>query len=366
MLAFSRALICSAFITFGVCSANISFDQLKLNIFDDNRTHLVESLVPISLESTEKFFANRNIANLIASTQTSTLDSVTPFFAKLGGLSLALRNIVAKEGDWIQSFARAIANDGRDGLALYDIHWMQAAIDLFEKEVIDLYDSNADHDVSRKRIASFMHSDLDKMINLFAHQYSIFKKFPLIGAPILIELSLLIAIFSPIAKILVPLQVRNPQIACKTLHTLLDYRPRTVSARLEKVHSNSTLFVSTLAAVRQLSYNPNGYSKAASLQCQSVDESRPFRPSNNSLWDDFGYYIPYHYDQSCFSDYASYVRHKVEELFPIRLLEKVCDERKSNASRGKSIQKKISASRCVHHFFVYSYFIKNMDGLQFK
>lgn len=368
-MVFPRAFFCATVITFGVCSANISFDHLNLNIFDDNRTHLVESLVPISFKSTEKFFANRNIAPLIASIETSALDSVTPFVGKLGGLSLVLRNIVAKDGDWIESFGRAIANDSRGGLALNDIHWMQAAIDLLQSKVIDLDDSNADYNVFRKRIASFMHSDLDKMVNLFAHQYSIFKKFPLIGAPIFIELSLLIATFSPIAFQLVPLEAKNPPIACKALHTLLDYRPRTVSARLDKIHSNSTSFVSRLAAVRQLPYNPYGYNKATTLQCQRVDESRPFLPLNNSLWDEFGLYIPYDNDQSCFSDYASHVRHKVEELFPIRLLEKVCNERKSNVSTGKLILNEVILfTISVISFFIrlYSYFIKNMDGLQFK
>lgn len=333
---FFRVLICATLIIFGVCSANISFDDLKLNVFAENRTHLVETLIPIWLRSTDKFFANRDIANVLANTATLTSESVTPFVGQLGSLSLALRNILANDGDWVQSFVKALEHNRRSGVVFTEFQWMQRVIELIHSEAMFLDGTNPDRDVFRKRVASFMHSDLDKIVDLFAHQYSIFKTFPLIGAPILIELSLLIAIFTPIAKILVPLDVKHPQIACKTLHTLLDYRPRTVAARLDKIHSNHSLFVESLAAVRQFPYNPYGYSKTTSLQCQKVFEDRPATPSNNSLWDEFGYYIPYHSEQSCFSGYASYVRHKIEELFPIRLLEKICNERKSNVSSGKS------------------------------
>lgn len=361
----SCALFCATLTLLGVCSAGIPFDQVKFNIFDNNQTHLLEALVSNSLKSTENFFANKNIANLITNTEILTLNSVVPFVGQLSTVSSTFRNLLANDGEWVKSFVKSTANERRSDLALSDIHWMQAAIKIIKNEVTDLDGTNIEHNVFRKSIASFVHSDLDKMINLFAHQYSIFKKYPLIGAPVLIELSLLIAIFTPIAKVLVPLDVKNPQIACKTLNTLLDYRPRIVSARLEKIHSNNTLFVGTLAAVRQLPYYPYGYNKTVALECQKINENRLFLPPNNGLWDEFGYDIPHHYDQTCFRDYASYVRHKVEKMFPIQLLERVCNDRKSNNFAGKSVfNETYTAVHTFNHFFCnhFSLFIKNMDG----
>lgn len=333
----TRALICVTLTLFGICSANIPFDQVKFNIFDNNQTHLIESLVSNSLKSTEQFFADKNIASIITNTGTSTPSSVIPFVGQLRSLTLALRNLLAKDGNWMKSFAQSIAIESRsDLLALEDVHWMQTAIEIIQDEVTHLDGTNIDYNIIRKRIASFIYSDLDKMILLFAHQYSVFKKYPLIGAPALIELALLVAIFTPIAKILVPLEVKNPQIACKTLDTLLDFRPRTVSARLDKIHSNNTLFVSTLAAIRQIPYNPNGYNKSIALECQKIGENRSFSPSTNGLWDEFGYFIPFRNNLTCFSDYASYVRHRVERMFPIQLLERVCNEKKRSAPTGKT------------------------------
>lgn len=334
----SCVLVCVTPTIFGVCSAAIPFDHVNINLFDNNQTHSLESFLSISLKSTENIFASKNIVNFIMNTETITLNSLIPFVGHLGGLSLALKNLLANDGDWMKSFVRTIANESRTNLALNDIHWMQAAIGIIQKEVPDLDGTNSEHNILRKRIASSIYSDFDKMINLFAHQYSIFKNYPLIGAPVLIELSLLIAIFTPIAKVLVPLDVKNPQIACKTLNTLIDYRPLTVSARLDKIHSNNTLFVRTLAAVRQWPYNSNGYNKSVALECQKIDGNRSFPPghSGNGLWDEFGYQIPYHYNQTCFREYASYVRHRVEELFPIQLLEKVCNYRRSNVPAGKA------------------------------
>lgn len=321
----SRALVCATLILFGVCSAHIPFDQVNFNIFDNNQTHSFESLVSHSLKTTEVFFANKNIANTITNTGTLSPSIVIPFVEQLNILTLALRNLLSKDGHWMESFVRSIANESRnDLLALDDVHWMQTAIGIIEDEVTHLSNTNINYNVIRKRFASYVHSDLDRMITLFAHQYSVFKKYPLIGAPALIELALLIAIFTPIAKVLVPLEMKNPQIACKTLDTLLDYRNRTVSARLDKIHSNNTLFVRTLAAVRQLPFNLNGYNRTMSLECQKISENRSFSPTNNGLLDEFGYSIPFHYNSSCFSEYASYVRHRVEKKFPIQLLEKIC------------------------------------------
>lgn len=235
---------------------------------------------------------------------------------------------------------------------------MQATIEIIQDEATQLDGTNIDNNVIRKRIASFMYSDLDRMITLFSHQYSVFKKYPLIGAPALIELALLIAIFTPIAKILVPLEVKNPQVACKTLDTLLDYRPRTVSARLEKIHSNHTLFIGTLAAVRQMPYNRNGYNKTAALKCKKIDENRSFLPTDDGLWDEFGYFIPFHNNLTCFSEYASYVRHRVEKMFPIQLLEMVCNDRdrKPNVPASTSFLNEIFCFSLFSSFVLISIF----------
>lgn len=119
----SRALICCTLIVFGVCSANIPFEQVQFNIFDNNQTHLFESLVLNSLKSTGNFFANKNIANIITNIETSTLSGVIPFVGQFSSLTLALRNFLARDGDWMESFVRSIANESRNNLlALDDIH----------------------------------------------------------------------------------------------------------------------------------------------------------------------------------------------------------------------------------------------------
>lgn len=333
---FSRAflrLVCVT-ILFGVCSANISLDHVKFNIFDSNQTHSFEPLVSNSLKSTEFFLANKNIADIIANAE------ISPLSEQLASLTTAFKNLLNKDGVWMKSFVRIIANESRRDLAFDDVHWMQAAVTLIQGEVIHLTDTNDDDNVIQKRIANAI-SDLDRMIRIFAHQYSVFKKYPLIGAPVLVELALVIAIFTPIAKILIPLEVKNPQIACKTLDTLLDYQPRSLMARLEKIHSNNSQFISTLAAAQQISYNPINFNKSIVLECQKISKNQTFSPlANDSFWDEFGaqneYYVPSNPGRPCLNAYTSYLRLRVEEMFPIQLLEQVCNNRKPYTPTGKS------------------------------
>lgn len=366
----SSILICAT-IVFGVRSANIPIDHVKLKIFDIQNTSF-ELRLSHSLKSTKIFFANTNVANIIAQPEISSHNSVIPFVGQLTSLTSELQNLLAKDSNWMESFARTTANESRHDIALTDIHWMQAAMEYIQNENTHL--SGIDYFTARKRIASFIHSDFHRMITLFSHQYSIFNKYPLVGAPVLIEMALLIAVFTPIANKLIPLEVKHPQIACKTLDTLLEFRQRTVNARLEKLQSNNTLFIDTLAAVRQMPYNSSGYNSNA-LECRKNSENQSFLLVNG-FRDDFSatdeYYSQFNKDPTCFNGYISYVRHQVEKMFPVQLLEKVCIKRKSNVPTGKSFSNEFSLSsrtffkrlnNCANHFAGYGWLtikIKNV------
>lgn len=214
---------------------------------------------------------------------------------------------------------------------------MEATLKTIQTKIKLLGDENSD-DENRKTVASIIHTDLDKMINLFDLQLSLFKKYPLMGAPPLIQLASLVAYFSPIAKTLIPFEAMNPEISCKMLDVLIDYRPCIVNARLRELHTEVSSFKSRVK-VMALPYIPNGYNKTnlGEIDCKKgckLDRS----PDEFCLEDKYGnssFECRIKNGTSvCVEHYGMLIRHRVEELFPIELLNKLCSERKPKKPTG--------------------------------
>lgn len=214
---------------------------------------------------------------------------------------------------------------------------MEATLKTIETKVKLLGDDNLDTE-NRKTIASIIHTDIDKMINLFDLQVSLFKKYPLMGAPPLIQLASLIAMFSPIAKTLIPIEAVNPDSSCKMRDILIDYRPRIVNARLRELHSKVSSFGSRLKVLALL-YNPNGYNQTSpgEIDCKKGCEL-DHAPNEYCLEDKFSnnsFECTIKGGKSvCVEDYGKLIRHRVEKLFPVDLLDKLCSDRKPKIPTG--------------------------------
>lgn len=76
--------------------------------------------------------------------------------------------------------------------------------------------------------------DVNRMTASFTRILFNWLIYPLTTTQLLIQLSTLVAIFSPILKSLIPLEAINPQISRKLHDILVYYRPRVVSACLHK------------------------------------------------------------------------------------------------------------------------------------
>lgn len=328
-----------AILSFAFVQAAIPNSDVKFKIFDDQSRDF-ESNVRDSLETTKNFFAQEEVANIVDTG--SVIVGYVPYVGQLSGLMPVLRDTLAEESDWKETFTKAIAHETKREIAESNIRWMEATMKTIQDKIPLLGDDNPDRE-NRKTIASYMHSELDKMINFFGHTESLFRKYPLDGSPPLIQLALLVAIFSPIARTLIPLESKNPQISCKIRDQLLDYRPRTVNARLEKLSTKisiRTVIDKTLAKT----FNENGYNETSpgEIRCERGGCSKPyFSPFASCLKDSFAddeYYVENYEVTTCIEDYSSLVRHRVEQMFPVQLLEDVCIEPKSREPTGQCIQ----------------------------
>lgn len=318
------------------CWATVPYDDVKFNIFDKNPRDF-ETRVFESMQIIKNFYARKEVE--AAANGVASAINLIPVIGSIGKVIPLIRSTLAEQSDWRASFTRTIVDETKREIAESEIRWMDATMETIQEKFNLLNEDNPDME-NRKTVASIIHSDIDKMINFFALRTSLLKKYPLTGTPALLELASLVALFSPVARTLIPLESKNPQISCKMHDVLVDYRPRTVYARLDKLHATTTLFRDELAGVRSKAYNPNGYNQTNMMDCHSKGCKKTyFAASGGCLTDDFGedeLFTLNYMDMKCWTDYASYVRHRVEDVFPVHALEAACVDRKSRAPTGES------------------------------
>lgn len=312
---------------FSLSFAEILFDEIQVNIFDsrprDFERHVLESSKIL------KSFIARDDISLAITAGTAAL-SFSPFYlAKFYKLVPLVRQILADRSDWRDAFTKAIADETMRGVVESEVRWMEATMETIQSKIKLLGDENPSLE-SRQNIASNMHTELDRMINFFNLKSSLFRKYPLIGAPPLIQLASMVVIFGPIAKAIIPLEAMNPQIACKMHDILTDYLPRTINARLHQLHSDASIFRSIVKAM-SLPYREHGYGVA--IQCDIG--CQPNVSFSMCLKDKFSKIELQSTDPVCIIDYAALVRHHVEELFPIDVLKTQCTDRKPQIPTGK-------------------------------
>lgn len=224
---------------------------------------------------------------------------------------------------------------------------MEATMKTVQSKIKLLGDENTDEE-NRKTITSIIHTELNRMINIFSLKSSLLRKYPLIGTPPLLQLAALVAIFSPISHELIPLEAMTPQISCKMLDVLHDYRPRVVMARLHKLHGK----VSAMAAlvgqnirraswinVMSFEFNRYGYNltNPPFIDCNWGCDSNGMSLTDACVIDRFGAEIYSGRNvgtYTCLEGYAALLRHRVEEFFPIEILNNLCIDRKPHQRTG--------------------------------
>lgn len=323
MFAF-RLLLYVSIVILGTCFASTPFDEVKLNIFDSKRRSF-EAIVLESLQTTENIFANKYVeaATDIAVIGLGMIPEIGPLFS----LITVFRNLLAEESDWKGTFTRAISRETKRQISLDGIRLMESTMKSVESQFQLLSNSNPSLK-SRKMVALILQNSIDTMINYFDRRDSLFKKYPLMSAPPLIELSLLIAFFYPLSNALNPWETQQLKIACKIRNVLLDYRERAVEERLDELNISPSIdpisLYKRLAEIRTMPYNPNGYNSSKQMDCEVGCQSTGAicikdNYSTNEYFNSWSY-------ERCLNDYVGFVRHRVEDAFPFDLLNMLCNE----------------------------------------
>lgn len=314
--------------------ADVLYNETSISVFSDDLS-VPEQVILASLQTTKNFFARREIEAL--SLIGLAIGTFVPTFAPVAGLIFVLRALLADETDWKQTFSKTITREIRREITLSNLRTLEEKLLTMEEKFVLLNATSNPDMLSRKNIASYIHTELDIILNVFGSIDSLYRKYPLLSTPPIIALALFIIVFDPIVKELIPMEAHSPQLACKMIEIIEDYRPRAVHDRLEKLSLFSTrVSKQTLRSFEwklsgaifnamQKPYDQYGYNDTipASMDCDNVITTVP-DGITVLLKDDFGT-DKYWGEESCINDYALFVRYRVEQLFPVELLERFCD-----------------------------------------
>lgn len=331
-----NAFICIAAAIFHESQSVIPIDEVNVNIFD-SRPRTFEQNVIDATKTTKDFFSRDDILLALSAGVVVAVEMI-PYVAKFIKLAPLFEDTVDEKSEWFVGFSKAFANETSLSIADSEIRWMSATMQTIRTKVKLLDENNPDHE-NRKTIASIIHTDLDKMINFFDVKTSLFRKYPLIGGPPLLQLASLVAIFSPLANSIIAFEAKNTPIACKMYDILQAYRPLMIYARLRQLSTEKLLFL-TLVEVMAQPYNPHGYNRTNSrvIDCErDCSVERPNSENSLCLKDAFNeddYYVANYLHPVCIVDYAALLRHRVEQLFPTEIMNKMCD-RKPPKPTGK-------------------------------
>lgn len=311
--------------------ANIPFEQVKFHIFDKQMTP-IELKTLNTVNSITDFFSSEAVKSEL----NGDLKTVVPYSIYLDILLKINEELLNSKSDWLMDFKRSIDNGIDSNMAQARFNLMESVVQAIHEKIPRLDETNQLSLAIRKSKARYVHSNLESLIDYFAENGGIFKQFPFISAPLLINVALMIAVFTPIGNQLIPDEVKDLQLACKAKDALEFYRNRVVFLRANRLNSMD-LYYEHMAPVLTQTYNSSGYDERNS----GIFQCKPGCRDDHKAWclvDEFGdveYDLKTVVMVDCISEYVGLVRHRTEKLFPVEVLDNLCVDRKPRKPTGK-------------------------------
>lgn len=327
--------------------AKIPITDIKTTIFDSD-TGDFERDVLRAMSDVRTFTFERNTTYI----ENLALQSVK-YLGEVVKAVQPLRQTVAENSKWKNQFTKAISDATLIQIAKEQIQKMKSTMQTIQEHLDQLSKPNS----KPGKTASILHYELLKLIN-FMKVCTSLRDHPLMGAPPLLELASLIAMFAPFAKALVPVEAMNAQLSCKIRDVLLDFQPRALNSRLRKIYTNHSdvgdkYIFSIKTMIMSMPYNERGYSQGdgKALDCERGKCKGPkeMKDGEFCLKDRYGadeFQLKIN-GSECLMDYISMIRKQVDELFRIDLLNKTCDNSLLKKQRTGEFEIKCKCIRII-------------------
>ncbi|XP_031630421.1 uncharacterized protein LOC116345309 [Contarinia nasturtii] len=308
-------------------------------VLTEDFPNILETRVNQSLQTTKSFFERKEV-EVIGDTR---ILKFVPYLAPMIAALPIAQDTIGSEYEWRRRLDRAIPDVKHRQQAEHDMRTIEMSMRTVARNIINLDPNKNFSSDSKITIVHDIHTGLCNIVSKFAQRHSIFRKYPLVGMPILLSLSSFVSLFVYMESAFVPDLARASLISCKLYKTLFEYRPITVEARLHKleiadsmgepIHNRQPI---NDVLAKSVDENYNQTLDNGSLRCRKG--CRPFEgeyvyvclrdPISRTEYDCHMRHEMY----GCLFGYMEYVRYRVENAFAdaIQLVAKTCTDEARN------------------------------------
>lgn len=245
----------------------IPFENVKIEIFDSRPTNF-EKNISNSLETIKNFWADETVETVIGTG--SAIVHFLPFGEAITTIAEAVIDLLKDESDWKDGFVRELKKQQDVAIVMNQIDLIAAEFKTIKSKLPSLNASREPNLETRKTHSNIIHSDLDTILNYY--DKSIFRKYPLLTAPLLINLGHLITVFAPISNDIYPLTTELLPIACKAYDLMKLYRTLAVYHRLQKTSLKYLRYKEVMDAMAAIdTQGIRKYKLACSKGCQTYE-----------------------------------------------------------------------------------------------
>lgn len=227
-----QMLLCAVLATHLNC-ADIPVDEVQLQVFD-TKPRTFEKAILESLETTTNFWADESVQKVIGTG--SAIVHFLPYGEAITTIVGAVTDLLQDESDWKPIFVKALEKEQHKGIIMNQIEWFTSKMNTM-KQILPLLDKEKEpNNQTRITYAFSIHENLHTMLDYYNSRKGLFRKYPQITAPLLINLGLLVTVFTPLSNELIPSAAKQLPITCDALDVLWLYRSLTTHHRLQRTN----------------------------------------------------------------------------------------------------------------------------------
>lgn len=209
-----------------IVSAKIDIEDVPFELLDDDTISIEERFREAIKPIDEVVSGIKNAATI-----TGALAHIPVIGEGFGAISKILVYVAAKE--WRDGIYKAIPQAIDQSHAINDLIWLQSTLNTIYQQFNQLKaDGIQEHEVQTK--LEIIQNELMKMINLYAQENVVFRRYPQFSIPVFDSIAILLRMFEPLREKAIPNR-KTAQMACRVQDLVEDYRELNVFHRLQGI-----------------------------------------------------------------------------------------------------------------------------------
>lgn len=261
--------------------ADIAWDDKALNenikiLFQQDYTERMETKIRDSVNDNTRFFKSNPVKVLRLG-----LDLV-PYLSKAFEVASVLEGLFTDEKEWSQKFSTMYRSETIRHDKEIQMVDMGDKMTHVKREIrnirrmigneTELDKLNSTQTETVKDLIATVRPLLSDMIIKFGKHDSPFKDDPMVGAPVLAEIALLVAAFESLAINLYPSIINIDKYSCRIFDVMRDYLTFMMVYRFDKVRNVNFKRMLEVRNAPLMTFGEHGYETSQSLHCNFISD----------------------------------------------------------------------------------------------